>query len=76
MSRLLLATFLLSAGCADLVGPRKRALNPVYVDPRGLPMPEQHYWGRAALAFPSASPLVGPRTWNAPPEDQWGQLSH
>lgn len=49
---------------------------PVNVDPTGLPMPEQHALGRAALPYPDPSPLIGPRTWNGPPEDQWGQLSH
>jgi hypothetical protein len=67
---------LVSMGCADLMGPRKRAMNPEKVDPPGLPISEQEYRGRDRLAYPDPSRNAGPRTWAEVPAEQYGQLSH
>ena len=76
MYRLLLVGLLVLGGCADLVGPRKRAVNREKVDVPYLPIPEQEYRGRDRLAFPMEGHYNLPRTYAEIPEEQWGRLSH
>lgn len=76
MYRILLVGLLVLGGCADLVGPRKRAMNPQKVDLPYLPIPEQEYRGRDRLSFPMNDQGTGPRTYAEIPSEQWGGLSH
>jgi hypothetical protein len=69
MRGILLAGLLLVAGCADIMGPRKRALSPQAVDSPYLTLREQEVRGRDRLAYPDPSRDVGPRTWAEVPAE-------
>ncbi len=76
MRRFLLVGLLFSAGCAGLMGPRKRDLAPEKIDPPTLPIPEQKYRARDRLAYPMEDHWTAPRTWADIPAEQYGRLSH
>ncbi len=71
MWRVLLVGVLALAGCQGVVGPFDRSLYGQRADFRGVPVDEQHKWGRALYAYPDPNPAEfdAPRTALDPPRE-------